>query len=439
MRGGKPFPQCGSHYFRVTREKRILWISNHTPFLTDFGGGQRSKLIYRCLQSIGEIDVLLVCPPNNGVKSVRETHGEPEFEMQIVQPLNRGEYLPWRLLRVCAPSLVDKMAYNLGRRVVDYQRDCKVGAVFDGMMAKRGYDLIIGRHVKYPSKAGAFEHRPIIVDVDDNELDLYQRIIEDRNTSFLRRIVLKRRIKSLARIVPMVLARSDYLWVSKEEDRDIAGCERAEVLPNIPYGMSLPEPPAPLKPEKGSKVLLFVGMLSYIYNAPGIDLFLREGWPLIRTAEPDAVFRLVGSRLSQEDRNRWSSVPGVEVVGFVEDLRKVYQNCAFVVVPVWSGGGTNIKVLEALMYGRTCVISRPAHRGYSKTLRENESLRVGRNTPEMAAHCIELLKNPGLSWDLAERGAKIVRDVYSYSRFAKIVMDTAEHAMHGNAGLRLPS
>jgi glycosyltransferase involved in cell wall biosynthesis len=412
----------------TAHKRRFLWVSSHTPFLVDFGGGQRSSLIYRTLRTMGDVDVLLICPPRSPGKTVEQTHGKPESLMEIVEPLKRGERLPWRYVRPFAPFVVDKAAYNLGRREVDYERDPKVGAVLDRMLADRRYDLIVGRHLQYPSMAGALDYAPTIVDVDDNELEVYRSIIEDRSTGFVRRIVLKRRIRSLARIVPKLMSQSTCLWVSKEEDRDIPGCERASVLPNIPYGLSLPNPPVSLPPNRGSKTILFVGFLSYIYNSQGIDSFLRESWPLVRQAEPNAVLRLVGSRLSAEDRERWASVPGVDLVGFVPDLREAYRDCAFAVVPIWSGGGTNIKVAEAVMYGRTCVVSQPAHRGYSQVLRDKESLMVGSNTQEMAAHCIDLLREPERRAKLAETGAHAVATVYSFERFQREVITTVESA-----------
>ncbi len=412
----------------MTEPKRILWVSNHTPFLVDFGGGQRSSLIYRTLRIVGDVDVLMVCPPPSPGRTIEETLGKPEGLMEIVEPLKRGERLPWHYLRPCAPSIVDKIAYNVGRREVDYERDPKVGAALDRMLAERHYDLIVGRHLKYPAKAGALWYAPTIVDVDDNELELYRSIIEDPCTGFLRRTVLKHRVKSLDKIVPKLMRQGTCLWVSKEEDRDIPGCERASVLPNIPYGMSLPNPPSSLPPNKDSKTIMFVGMLSYIYNSQGIDSFLKESWPLVRQADPDAVLRLVGSRLTTKDRERWASVPGVELVGFVPDLREAYRDCAFVVVPLWSGGGTNIKVAEALMYGRTCVVSQPAHRGYVKILRDGESLMVGRNTQEVAARCIDLLREPERRARLAETGARAVANVYSFEHFQREVIRTVESA-----------
>ena len=52
-----------------------------------------------------------------------------------------------------------------------------------------------------------------------------------------------------------------------------------------------------------------------------------------------------------------AALPNVEVSGFVQDLPPVYERAAFTVAPIYWGGGTKIKVLESLAYGRTCVAS----------------------------------------------------------------------------------
>jgi glycosyltransferase involved in cell wall biosynthesis len=408
---------------------RFLWVSNHTPFLVDFGGGQRSNLIYRTLRSIGEVDVLLICSPHAPGQTIEQTHGKPEGVIEIVEPLKRGQLPPWRYVRPCAPKLVDKIAYNFGRREIDYMPDPRVGAVFHRMIEERSYDLIVGRHLKYPAKAGALNYSPVIIDIDDSELDLYRSIIKDRCTSSLRRAVLQARLRSLERIIPKLMNESTSLWVTKEEDLGISGCEKASVLPNLPYEMSLPDPPSALPPNRESKTILFVGMLSYLYNLQGIDAFVKQAWPLVRQAVPDAVLRLVGSRLRTKDRERWATVPGVEVDGYVPHLREAYRDCAFVVVPIWTGGGSNIKVAEALMYGRTCVVSQIAHRGYTNVLRHDEALMVGKNMQEMTAHCVELLRNPERRAKLAETGAPALARAYSFDNFQREVIRTVESAL----------
>ena len=188
------------------------------------------------------------------------------------------------------------------------------------------YDLIVARHLRSPSKAGAFRYAPTIVDVDDNELGVYRSIIEDRSTGFLRRTVLRRRVKSLSKIVPKLMSQSTCLWVSRKTV--IFRCERASVLPNIPYGLSLPKSASSLPPTEKARPFCLSGCCRICITSES-DSFLKESWPMVRKAVPDAILRLVGSRLNAYDRDRWAAVPGVEVAGFVQDLRDAYPRLCF--------------------------------------------------------------------------------------------------------------
>jgi glycosyltransferase involved in cell wall biosynthesis len=303
--------------------------------------------------------------------------------------------------------------------------------VFERLVHERKYDLFVGRHLKYSGQAGILGQNAAIVDIDDNEIELYRLIIKNPNTGALRRQVLKKRVQTLERLLPRLLRNGPYLWVSNEDDRHTVGFEHARVLPNIPYALSLSNPPPSLPARPQSKTLLFVGMLSYIYNREGIAWFLNEVWPAIRNQEPDARFRIVGSRLRKQDQEIWGAAPGVEVSGFVKDLKEAYADCAFVVVPVWSGGGTNIKVLEALMYGRTCVLSQPAYRGYGQVFDGENALLVARDANEMIRFCLQLLDNPGRCEAMGQNGAKVVNRQFSYDRFERTVLDSVEVVMRG--------
>jgi glycosyltransferase involved in cell wall biosynthesis len=163
----------------------------------------------------------------------------------------------------------------------------------------------------------------------------------------------------------------------------------------------------------------------------GIEWFLRHVWPAIREKDHQVRFRIVGSRLRPDDQKAWSKEPGVDVVGFVQDLASAYRECSFVVVPVWSGGGTNIKVLEALMYGRACIISEPASRGYGKVFDGADALAVAGNAEEMIRHCTGLLGSPSRCRSMGERGAAMVAREYSYQRFQQVVLRTVESTLRG--------
>ena len=150
---------------------------------------------------------------------------------------------------------------------------------------------------------------------------------------------------------------------------------------------------------------------------------LFRSWPAICAAVPNATLNVVGIGISDELRKAWGSVSGVNVVGFVENLAEWYASSSFSIAPIEQGGGTCIKVVESLGYGRTLVGTRRAMRGYEHCLRHEESLLVAEDWNEMAGLCIRLLGDCSLRDHLARKGQEIVAAEFSGEKFDQIVGD----------------
>jgi glycosyltransferase involved in cell wall biosynthesis len=103
--------------------------------------------------------------------------------------------------------------------------------------------------------------------------------------------------------------------------------------------------------------VLFTGTLAYPPNAEGIVWFVERAWPAVRAQHPDARLRIVGRDAPRAVR-ALSERAGVEVVGFVPDLRPYFEEATVAIVPVRSGGGTRLKALEAMSSGRALVSTR---------------------------------------------------------------------------------
>jgi len=148
------------------------------------------------------------------------------------------------------------------------------------------------------------------------------------------------------RRVPLCLAVSEL-------DADTmrgAGARRVELCPNGTDPVVLP----PLAPRGANEPLrlLFVGSGAFQPYERGLAWLVREVLPRLRETLPVA-FDVVGQSPSRPLR-----APGVEYVGRVASVAPWYQRAHVVVVPVFEGSGTRLKIIEALAYGRPVVSTR---------------------------------------------------------------------------------
>lgn len=110
-------------------------------------------------------------------------------------------------------------------------------------------------------------------------------------------------------------------------------------------------------PHEKAVSLVFVGQMSYQPNIEGALYFVRTVWPLVRERFPNLHLRIVGANPAPAVR-ALASEPNVEVTGTVPDVRPYYADALAAVVPLLTGAGTRLKILEA-MAANVPVISTP--------------------------------------------------------------------------------
>lgn len=409
--------------------KRILLVTSSMPWPTHGGGNQRTNLLYRALAALGEVDVVVIsryAQFSNEDKAVvrRDYHVKGVFELRLPE-----HQWPWRLARRLSAGLPHRLTHTMGGWGWDFKPDRPIARWLDALITQRRHDVIVGRYLWALARGGVTGRLPTLLDVDDFETDVAETNIGARKLSKLKQRWGGRRVRQLQQAERRVLDGCDHLWVAKEEDLPRVPHERVSILPNIPFvpeGERLPEP---CPPDAQSKVVLMVGTLGHTVNARAIEAFLAHQWPAIRAAEPGATFRIVGSSMSDEMKRRWANLPGVEPVGFVDDLKDAYRSAAFSVVPIWEGGGTKIKVLESLAYGRTCVVADHSLRGYGSVLKHGESVWSAADGDGLTAGCLELLRRPDLRAKLADAGRALVAEHFSVERFNDIVRRAVDHVL----------
>jgi glycosyltransferase involved in cell wall biosynthesis len=138
--------------------------------------------------------------------------------------------------------------------------------------------------------------------------------------------------------------------------------------------------------------VLFFGAYHWAPNRDGLTRFLREGWAAVPAGHSGARLRVVGSGPLEAIREAATGLENVEIAGLVDDIAAEIAAAQVVVVPVWTGGGTRIKVLEAMAAARPIVGTSV---GVERIGFSDGDHGLLRETPaELATGVVELLADP---------------------------------------------
>lgn len=158
-----------------------------------------------------------------------------------------------------------------------------------------------------------------------------------------------------------------------------------------------------------SKTLLFLATYAYAPNIMAAEFLIRDVWPLIRKACPEARLIIAGNK-PERIPSFASHPPGVEFTGFVEDLGQLYQRVGIVCCSILSGGGTRLKILEAAAYGKAIVSTTVGAEGLE--LRDGVEIVIRAGAAAFATACVELLGDPARCGALGVAAREVVARRY---------------------------
>jgi glycosyltransferase involved in cell wall biosynthesis len=163
-----------------------------------------------------------------------------------------------------------------------------------------------------------------------------------------------------------------------------------------------------------SKTVVFTGTLDYQPNIEAALDLASEVLPRVRAAVPDVKARIVGRRPVQAIRDL--AGPGLEVVPDVEDIRTYIQEAAVVAVPLKSGSGTRIKILEGMAMGKAVVSTRKGAEGLD--VRDGYDILLRDDMPGFADAVAELLGSPEERQKVGRNARSTVEAGYGYEALA---------------------
>lgn len=218
-----------------------------------------------------------------------------------------------------------------------------------------------------------------------------------------------------------IVAAADQIWVCSEEDARLLreaypeAAAEARVVPNAIDTSAFAEiaQARPLvRPPGHAPRILFTGNLG---NAPNLEAGLalvRDVLPAVRVHRPEVELVLCGREPPMALRAAAERAGGTLVTGEVPDVRPWFAACDLLVVPLRHGGGTRLKILEALAAGMPVVSTRKGAEGLA--LRDERHLRLADSIEAMVASVLWCLENRQAALEMARRGRERVLERYSW-------------------------
>jgi polysaccharide biosynthesis protein PslH len=181
--------------------------------------------------------------------------------------------------------------------------------------------------------------------------------------------------------------------------------------------------------------ILFVGGLHWPPNADAVDYFIKDIFPVIRTSVPDARVTVVGAAPRRVAR-RFDHVPGVRLVGHVDDVEGYFSASRVMVVPIRSGSGMRVKILDALARQLLTVTTSIGCEGIDVV--PGTHLLVGDTPLEFARLVTQALRDDGLTAALAKAGRELVAERYDIPVVALRVLRSFHQTFPSQCPMREP-
>jgi sugar transferase (PEP-CTERM/EpsH1 system associated) len=388
----------------------ILWLKSDLLLPLDKGGRLRTWHLMRHLARRHEITYVAFAAPDQPSADV---DGMREVARRVVTiPRSEPTKGSLRFYLDAAVHLADPLPYAVGK----YRSRAFAGQLRE-LLAQDRFDLIVCDFVFPAVNLPRTLPCPAVIFTHNVESEIWRRHAETQ-PDFVRRLLFRVQYSRMSRYERRTLARFDGVLAVSEADRDTLGRLYQESLRQpvhvIPTGVDT----AFFSPGAGDsrpRRLVFTGSMDWLPNEDAMVYFAREVLPLIRADEPDVTLSIVG-RAPTAAVKRLADDPHIEVTGRVDDVRPFVREAAVYVVPLRVGGGTRLKIFEAMAMGKAVVSTTIGAEGLP--LRNGEHLVIADDPRRFAAAVVDLVRHPERRWRLETSARSLVVEKYDWSAVA---------------------
>ena len=390
---------------------RILLLCNKPPYPASEGGPMAMNSIITGLLEAGhQVKVLAI---NSEKYNVKESDIPEEYKQKpgielidvdlTVKPLNA--FL----------NLFTRKSYH-AERFISEEFKKRLAAVLD----KEQFDVVqleVLFMAPYVETIRRHSKAMIVLRAHNVEHKIWERIAKDTKSP-LKRWYINHLAKTLKEFELNALETVDGVAAITRKDAAFFRKYCSKPVIDIPFGV-YPEQFDPKYEIEGKPKFYHIGSMNWMPNEEGIRWFVDEVLPKTVEKVPDFVYHLAGRSMPE-----WLTSmknPHVDVVGEVPDAKEFVTNHDIAIVPLLSGSGIRIKIIESMALGKTVITTRVGAEGILYD--EEVNIIIAENKAKMVEAIRSLNENPETAVRIGQAARKLVEETYDNRKIiARLLM-----------------
>jgi glycosyltransferase involved in cell wall biosynthesis len=401
---------------------KILFLSQLLPYPPDSGPKVRSYYTLRYLAQKHSIHLLAFRREDDPAGAVE--HLGKFCEQVETITIKRSQ---WHDLRALVFSLLQGKPFVIKRDEVDEMATRAVCALRNGAFeAVHADQLWMAQYLTrgFAKDQGLFK----VLDEHNACFQIFKQLaFGERNV--LKRLMLEREWRALKGYEAQKLGEFDrVVTVTKQDQATLIDLEansadrpKANKYQVIPICVDTREA-MPVEPSNSGMNVLHLGTMFWLPNIEGVTWFIREVWPLIKQRVIEASFTVVGKRPPPALRRIAKSDPSIQITGYVADPEPYMQESKVFIVPLLSGSGMRVKIVEAWSRGLAVAATSVGAEGLE--YQDGENILIADGKEAFAQAVLKLLKDDALNLKLRKNGRLWCEERYDwrevYRRWSQI-------------------
>lgn len=391
---------------------KILWLNAGLLLPLDKGGKLRTWHLMRHLARRHDITYVSFADPS---QTTADIEGMREVASEVVTiPRTDPSKGTARFYLDTSRYLLEPIPYAVAKYGAAPYR-----AAVERLVRTRGFDAVVCDFLPPVVNMPQTLPCPTILFTHNVEAEIWRRHVENAANP-LTRFLLRQQWKRMLRFERESLERFDLVLCVSDADRhtfsrlypDSLKAPAHVIKTGVDIDYFAPAPETVVRRAH----LVFTGSMDWLPNEDGMQYFVREILPRIRQAEPDATLSIIGRAPTPAVR-RLAETAGIEVTGRVDDVRPHVAKGSIYIVPLRIGGGTRLKIFEAMAMGKAVVSTTVGAEGLPVT--PGHDLVIADEPMRFAQAVVHLIRDADFRRRIECSARRLVVDRYDWSAVAE--------------------